>query len=301
MPSTRRNWKNNLGKLDDNIQYLKKLEAELKQARVPSPRAEAEMLLQHFGRMAKMALFTGQKAITSEIWSVIQDALKERKKGKPVQQVLGQGHFYGRDFEVNKHTLIPRPETEVLLEEALRLIKERGEKPTQILDIGTGSGCIAISLTLENPACRMTALDVSPQALKVARRNAKRLGAARGIRFVKSGLFGAFGRKKQGFWDLIVSNPPYIPREDWKSLPKEVRREPRLALDGGPGGLKVIGQILKEAPEYLKDGGWLVLEIGDGQSVELRKILKKHEAFADFHFVKDLNGIDRVMVARKNG
>ena len=147
----------------------------------------------------------------------------------------------------------------------------------------------------------MTALDASQRALEVARKNLAFFGLGGQVRLVKSRFFSAFGREKHGFWDIIVSNPPYVPAEDLRRLSREVRSEPRLALDGGPGGTRAIERILKEAPVFLKPGGWLLLEIGKGQSARLAKKLKKEPVFRYFDFVKDLNGIDRVLVAQTHG
>ena len=285
--------------MTDNTHYLKAVETKLRSARVLSPRVEAELLLTHFGRLDRLDLFTGKKKITPSARRSIEKALAVRKKGRPLSHLTGRAPFYGRMFRVTKDTLIPRPETEVLVEEALALLKaDFDDQAPQILDVGTGSGCIAVCLTLEYPACRMTALDASFKALKVARKNVELFGLNDQIQLVKSRLFASFGKEKYGFWDVLVSNPPYVPAEDWTRLSREVRSEPRLALDGGPRGLRVIERLLEQAPVFLKPGGWLLVEIGKGQSAILRKSLKKNSLFKNLKFIKDLNGIDRVLVAQ---
>ena len=285
-----------------NMDYLKKLETRLRSARALSPRVEAETLVAHFTNMKRLDLFTGTKAISPSERLSIEKALRTRRRGVPLAHVTGQAPFYGRDFQVTKDTLIPRPETEILVEETLKFLRARfAGKTVDALDIGTGSGCIALSLTLEYPACRMTALDASPKALAVASKNTESFGLDGRVRLVESRLFESFGPEKHGFWDVIVSNPPYVAEEDWEHLSPEVRSEPRLALDGGKGGLEIVKKILRKAPVFLKPGGRLFIEIGQGQSVRLAKFLKNNTDLKDLHFVKDLNWVDRVLVAEKHG
>ena len=216
---------------------------------------------------------------------------------------MGEAGFFGLDLAVDRRVLVPRPETELLVEEALTILRAPGaSKKPRILDIGTGSGAIAVSLTIEHPDCRMTALDIAPGPLGVARRNAARYGLARKIRFLRSDLFSVFEGKKGIRWDMIVSNPPYIPEEEYAALPREVLREPKLALSGGPGGLTVIERILDGAPKFLVPGGWLLMEIGEGQSGRLTKRLAKNSFFKGLRFIKDHAGIERILaVQRMNG
>lgn len=251
--------------------------------------------------MNRLELYTGAKTISPAASKNVERALKKRERGIPLQHITGRAPFYGRDFIVTPDVLIPRPETERLLEEALRILETRYKgKTPRILDLGTGSGCLAASLTLEWPACRMTALDVSKKALRVARNNFKLLGLGKKIISVQSRLFGHF-EKKRALWDVIVSNPPYIPGPDLKRLSREVRREPRLALDGGADGLDVVRALLAEAPRYLKPGGYLLVEIGQGQSKTLAKELARRRTYASVAFEKDLNGIERILIARIHG
>ena len=243
---------------------LKEVERALKAIPVLSPRAEAEMLVSHYSGLNRLELFTAAKPIPLSARRSILKALQKRRRGIPLAHVTGQAPFYGRSFAVSPDTLIPRPETERLVEEVLRVLKAHfsGQTP-HILDLGTGSGCIAASLTLEWPDCKMTALDASTKALRVARKNFKVFGLGKKIQSVESRLFEHFKGKKAS-WDLLVSNPPYIPARLLTRLSREVRNEPRLALDGGPQGLDVVDAILEKAPHYLKPGGWLLLEIGKG-------------------------------------
>ncbi len=282
-----------------NTIFLKTLEKELTIAGVLSPHVEAETLITHFGALTKLDFYTGEKEISPVAKRVIQRTVQVRKKGKPLSQLTGQAGFYGYTFQVTRHTLIPRPETERLVEETIHILDEyySGQKP-QILDVGTGCGCIALSLTLQRPACRMTALDASVKALEVARKNAELFGLNDKIQLIHSRLFGYFGKNKEAFWDIVVSNPPYVAKEDWPKLSREVRAEPRLALNGGVRGLETIECLLRQAPFFIKKGGWLIVEVGAGQSVILSKKLRQTGAFKNFKFMKDLNGIDRILVAR---
>jgi release factor glutamine methyltransferase len=271
----------------ENILFLKEIETRLRKARVSSPRVEAEELVKHFGKMDRVDLFTGKKPVSVIARRRIAAALSRRVHGTPLQHLLGEWSFFGHPFYVSKDVLIPRPETEVLAEAALEAME--GKKTPKILDLCTGSGCLAVSLTISRPECRMTASDISQKALSVARKNSKRHKLGKKVTFVRSDLFGTFrhtGRK----WDIIVTNPPYIPSAEIRTLSREVRCDPRLALDGGRTGLDLIGKILQDAPRYLEAGGTLLMEIGKGQS----KILKKR--WPALQFVKDHTGIERVLI-----
>ncbi len=261
----------------------------LKKAHVSSPRVEAEELLKHFGKMNRLDLFTGKKSVSAAARRQIAAALKKRVRGTPLQHLLGEWPFFGHSFYVSKDVLIPRPETEVLAEAVLEAME--GKKTPKILDLCTGSGCLAVSLTISRPECRMTASDISQKALSVARKNCKRHKLGKKITFVRSDLFGAFrhaGRK----WDIIVSNPPYIPTAEIRTLSREVKHDPKLALDGGETGLDLIEKILHDAPHHLESGGTLLMEIGKGQS----KILQKK--WPALNFVKDHSGVERVLILK---
>lgn len=286
-------------KSKNNIQFLMQIEKKMHSRRIPSARVEAEAIVRHCARLNRLDLLTGDKAVPPAARISARRLLRDRLRGTPLAHLLGESDFFGRSFFVSRHTLIPRPETELLLEEAGKVceLHFKGKRP-QILDIGTGSGCIAVSLTIERPECRMTALDISAKALKTAERNVRRYGLQRRIRLLRSDLFGAFGSRKKAFWDIAISNPPYIAREEMPDLPKEVLREPRLALDGGEKGFEVIDAILDKAPYYLKPGGWLLMEIGHGQAEALGRRLKANKFFGQFRFTQDFNGIDRILTAQ---
>jgi len=294
-----------------NILFLKKIEKRLSGARILPARYEAETLVRHFSGMNRLDLFAGGKPLEASAKSRIHQALRRRLEGQPLAYLLKEVEFFGRRFFVTKDTLIPRPETELLVEEALKVLDVHysldrhapsalamAATQPRVLDIGTGCGCIAASLTLERPGCRMTALELSSRAAKIARKNIRYHHLDEKIELVQGDLFRGFGEGKKAFWDMIISNPPYVVREDFKKLPKEVLAEPRLALDGGAGGFATLDKILDEAPAFLKPGGWLLLEIGAGQSVVLRKKMARQTVFKNIRFVKDHSRINRILVAQ---
>ena len=282
-----------------NLAFLHRMESRLRLAGVLSPRAEAQQMISHYGRLERLPFFTGQKLLSKSAKAAINRVLKKRRLGMPLAYLTGEAFFWGHAFHVKPGVLIPRPETERLVEESLKVLDEhfKGKRP-EVLDLGTGSGCIAVSLTLERAHCRMTALDTSQAALKIARNNIRRVGLSQKIRLVHSRFFESFGTKS-ALWDMIISNPPYVPSKNIPALSREVRNEPALALDGGRSGLDALEVILTQAPRFLKPGGYLLMEIGERQSGKLAKKLKQQAEYEEFRFEKDLNGIKRILVARK--
>lgn len=220
----------------------------------------------------------------------LRDAAERRCAHEPLQYILGKAYFMGFEFEVNPSVLIPRYDTEVLAEEAARYAGADSE----VLDMCTGSGCIAISVALLTKARRVIGADISGRALTVAERNRKRLNAENVV-FVKSDMFGAIS----GTFDMILSNPPYIKSEDIEGLMSEVRDcEPRLALDGHEDGLFFYRILAKEGSGHLKPGGHIMMEIGCGQAREVSALLEMYD-YADIRVIKDLAGLDRVVCGRR--
>ncbi len=285
----------------ENLRFLKETERKLRAKKIQSPEVEAERFILHFAKTDRLSFFTGASGITGGQKKNLETALKKRFTGIPMAHLTGMAGFYGLDFYVNRHTLIPRPETELLIEKTLHILEERRSPEPEILELGAGSGCVAVSLTIARPDCRMTALDISSQALKIARKNALFHQVGRRLTFRRSDLFSSLGAECRGFWDVIVSNPPYIPTGELGRLQREVRKEPFLALDGGKKGLEIIDRILDQAPGYLKSGGYLLLEIGKGQSKTVARKMSGMKAYQNFEFFKDYAGIDRVLAARKIG
>lgn len=212
-------------------------------------------------------------------------SLVKRERRIPLQQITGEQEFMGLSFYVNEHVLIPRQDTEILVEETARFLKDG----MQFLDLCTGSGCILLSLLHLKPGAEGTGADLSPEALKVAEKNRERLGAKAAL--IQSDLFD----KIEGAFDVIVSNPPYIKRAEIETLMDEVRlHEPYMALDGHEDGLYFYRKIAGEAPKYLRAGGGLFLEIGCDQGACVAELLRQ-QGFADVKVVKDLAGLDRVV------
>jgi release factor glutamine methyltransferase len=228
------------------------------------------------------------------------DAFAARRAGgEPLQYITGEREFYGRSFHVTPDVLIPRPETEFLVEAAVGIIRERyGRRlsPARVADVGTGSGCIAVSVLGEAPAAFCHAIDRSPLALRVARRNARRHGVEGRLALVCGDLLEGFSPE---CFDLILSNPPYVARMDYNSLPVEVRGfEPHLALFGGEDGFEVYRRLVPASHSRLKAGGFLLLELGAGQDAEVAR-LARSAGFSVESAIEDLQGTPRCLVARK--
>lgn len=220
-----------------------------------------------------------------------------RLRREPIAYIRGRQEFYGREFLISPAVLIPRPETEILIDEALLLLPALGaSRALTVIDIGTGSGCLAVTLSLEYPRARYIATDVSPTALDVARTNAERLGVADRIEFV----LGAYFAAQSGPFNVVVTNPPYIAEGDRRGLAPEVAEyEPAAALFGGPDGLGDIREIVRHAARVLEDDGSLVMEIGYGQLERVAGVVDETEHLALVRTRADLQGIPRVAVIRR--
>lgn len=255
---------------------------------------EVELLFSEALGCDRASLYLNRDRGLSEDQSAfISAALKRRIKGEPIQYILGKTEFMGLELKVNPSVLIPRPETEILVETALSYIKK--EKPARILDLGTGSGCIAISLFKNLLDCEIDAGDISTEALELAGENACLHGAK--INFIRSDLFGSLKNKEYG---IIISNPPYVEEEQIIKLQPELQFEPRIALAAGTDGLSFYRQIVSEAGNYLKKNGLLIMEIGFGQAKALGKLFSEaNNKLKLIEIIKDYNNIDRVIVARK--
>ena len=219
--------------------------------------------------------------------------LERRINNEPIAYITGEKEFYSRNFRVNRDVLIPRPETELLVEQALRAAADM-EYPV-ILDLGTGSGCIAVTLSCEKPGSRVFAADISLDAITLARSNAAVHGAAQGMRFVLGSLCDPF---RERAFDVIVSNPPYIPEAEFENLAPDVKDyEPSSSLIGGEDGLYYIRKIISGAAKTLKPGGWCLLEIGMGQSPDVIKLFEA-SGFRNISSVRDINDIERLVRAQ---
>jgi len=265
----------------------------LTRAGVADSRKDAELLLMFaLGRDRAYLYAHPEHPLTNEESARYDDALAKRSLGMPPQYITGHQEFWGMDFIVSPAVLIPRPETEHLVETVVELARNV-ERP-RIVDVGTGSGCIALALAKELPLAEVHAVDISKEALEIARSNAARLSLEKRVCFQESDLL-AFSTEGEEF-DFIVSNPPYISAMERESLQREVRDfEPEVALFGGKMGLDVIERLAQQAGLMLKSGGWLVMEIGTGQQIHIQQLLAN---WRELRFANDLQGIARVAAAQ---
>lgn len=268
---------------------------KLRKAGVPDARREAGSLLAFLlDKDRTFILSHADDPISGEQETLFQEFLNARAQGEPAQYITGRQDFYGLEFEVTPAVLIPRPETELLIEAAIKLIGAEGT--VSFCDVGTGSGCIAITLLVQLPLAHAMAVDVSPAALEIATRNAARHRVTDRIEFLLSDCFASV---PQQTFDLIVSNPPYVAEGAVASLQREVRDfEPRVALTAGADGLEVIRRLLRDAQNYLKPGGHLLFEIGFDQHEAVGGLIDAQVwQLLDIH--QDLQGIPRIVALRK--
>ena len=262
---------------------------------IASARLDAELLAtQAFGR-TRVELYTHfDQPLGDPELSAYRGLVQRRMAGESVAYILGRKEFWSLDLQVDARVLVPRPDTETLVEQALELLKAMPDKgrPPRVADIGTGSGALALALKKERPGDEVFAVDVSPDALEVARGNANRLGFD--VTFLQGDLVSPLA----GPFDLIASNPPYIPSQDIAGLSPEVRREPSLALDGGADGLVLVRRLASDARKILAPGGALAMEIGAGQAASVMEILRG-EGYAGIGARRDLAGIERVVFGRQ--
>jgi release factor glutamine methyltransferase len=277
---------------------------KLRKAGVPEARREAGSLVAHvIDRDRSFILSHAEEAIDLKQLKQFLEYLERRAQGEPLQYITGHQEFFGLDFEVTSDVLIPRPETEVLIETALKITGESNTAPF-ICDVGTGSGCLVITLLHElrkTAGARAVAIDISPAALAVAKRNAARHSVLEQIEFVVSDCFNLLdaANPHQSSFGLIVSNPPYVEDRAVAGLQREVRDyEPRVALTAGPDGLMIIRRLLHEAGDFLKTGGHLIFEIGFNQGTQVEQLIDRQKwKLLDIH--EDLQGIPRTVALQK--
>ncbi len=261
---------------------------------------EAEILFSELLGCDRLSLYLNQGIYLDKDQAVfLSEALKRRAGGEPLYYILGRTEFMGLEFFLTKDVLIPRPETEIVVQSGNKYIAaiKINSRPLHILDIGTGSGCIAVSLANLFPDAVIDATDVSEEALKVARKNAQLNGV--NINFIESDLFLSPKLSISGY-DLIITNPPYVETEEIKDLQPEVRREPVIALDGGRDGLAFYRRIIAQSPGYLKKDGFLIMEMGFNQSKDIQDLIKINSKFDIIELVRDYNNIERVVVTKKS-
>lgn len=309
------------------LEVINKTTDYLRERGVEGPRLNAELLIAHLLKMDRIGLYLnyGRPMEEGEL-KTLRELVKRRARREPLQYITGRQWFWSAEFKVNADVLIPRPETEILVEEAIKIVlrgqgsgvggqkpkKTRDQQPKTgenwpltpdsrplILDLCTGSGCIAITLAKELPNSKVYAVDSSEAALQVARENVEAHGVEDRITFLKGDLYQPLVGQEGGF-ALIISNPPYIRSGDIKRLQPEIKDyEPLLALDGGEDGLEVIRRIIRESPPYLEKGGWLILEVGMGQAKEVVALIEETGVYNSPSIINDYSGIKRVVKAQR--
>lgn len=275
-------------------EVLRAAAARLAAAGVPEPRADAEVLLAHaLGTTRTALVLRAREPLAAAAAARFTALLDRRLRREPTAHLVGEREFWSLAFRVDRRVLVPRPETEVVVETALAVAPHA----RRILDVGTGSGALAVALARELPGATVIAVECSPDALAVARTNVERLAPA--VRLVRGDLTAAFAA---GTFDLVVANPPYVPGADIDRLAPEVRdHEPRLALDGGPDGLAVVRALLADVPRLLLAGGWLVIETGAGQAEAVAALARRGGAWTGARIAPDLAGIARVVALQRQG
>lgn len=273
----------------------------LKQHGSESPRLEAEVLLAHARSCQRIELYTSfEDPAGEELRNRFRELVRRRAEGMPVAYLVGHREFYSLDFRVTPDVLIPRPETELVVLTLLDLIKARASdrQPILLADVGTGSGIIGITVAKQAPQVRVTAIDISPAALAVARDNAQRLGVEGRIEFVHGDLLAAIPPQKK--FDFIASNPPYVTQQEFADLPREVKAyEPELALVAGVSGTSVIERLIPQAAERLQAGGSVLLEISPMLQQRVETLIAADPRWELAPTVKDLAGLARVVQARR--
>lgn len=273
---------------------------ELSRGGMPSARDEAEFIMMHVLGCKRSELFlNARRVLAAPEEALLRSAVARRMKREPSQYIFGEAEFRGRAFRVTPDVLIPRPETELMVDEALREAKGLSSGGLKVVDLCTGSGCIGVSVALEIEGCEVVAADISEKALAVARGNALSLGAGRNISFLQGDLFEALPDGLRGQVDMVLTNPPYISDEEMTSLAPEVREhEPLEALRGGADGLDMVRRILSQAPKYLRPGGLLLMEMGYGQDDSVARLAGSSGAWGTVDIIKDYAGIGRILKAR---
>ncbi len=269
---------------------------------------ETELLFTDILNCNRLSLYLNKDIFLDKAKSsLVSGVLKRRIHGEPIQYILGKTEFMGLEFKVTPDVFIPRPETEILVEKVLETVTrptlwcgcpESQVTSLKIMDIGTGSGNIAVSLAKFLPEAKICATDISDTAIEIARTNSQLNRVESRIRFIQADLFTTYELQLMTY-DIIVSNPPYISTAEIDVLQPEIKYEPYTALDGGKDGLDFYRRIIDKAPSYLKKGGFLIMEMGFNQKGAIKNIFQKSGYFEIIEFVKDYNNIDRIVIAKK--
>lgn len=260
---------------------------------------EAELLFTEILNCNRLSLYLNKDIFLDKAESsLVSSVLKRRMQGEPLQYILGKTEFMGLEFKVTSDVFVPRPETEILVETVIKYAYGLSLMAYGILELGSGSGCISVSLAKYLSHFDITATDISEKALNIAKENAKNNNVADRIMFLKSNLFESLPICHMPY-AICVCNPPYIPTQEIETLQPEVGYEPHMALDGGKEGLDFYRHIIDKAPRYLRKDGFLVMEMGFNQKNAIKNIFRKSRYFEIIEWVKDYNDIDRVIIAKK--
>lgn len=294
------------------MDIVSQIASRLKNHGIESSRVNAEIMLSDILDCRRLDLYINDIKLNQQQLKRLEEIVSRRINGEPLQYITGRVNFYGHEFLIEAGVFIPRPETEILVDTVLNLITSderpscatasEGRRATSdellIFDLGTGSGNIAISLTKALARCKIIASDISEKAIALAEENAGLHGVADRIEFIRADLFN-LPKKYKGCFNLIVSNPPYIADERLGGLPVEVKKEPHQALNGGRDGISFYSRIIEDSPPFLKKDGIIALELADGISEKAEELFKRRKQFCSIAVFKDLNGIIRVITAKK--
>ena len=278
-------------------ELLEETAAFLEGRHVQEAKAKTELMISHILKCRRLEVYLRrEEAVPRSSVESLEGFVTRLLEGEPLQYVLGETVFMGHPFKVDRRALIPRPETELLVEAVLKNEGLWHKELPCVADIGTGSGCIAISLTMASPRAKFQAVDISPAALDLARENARALGVEDRIDFIQGDLLEPLDPESL---DAIVSNPPYVATSEYARLPREIHdHEPPMALEGGRDGLSVISRLVQQAATRLKSGGILLMEIGENQAAQVRELMEA-AGFFNVEILKDLAGQDRIAVCGK--
>jgi release factor glutamine methyltransferase len=274
------------------LELLQNTTAYFAKRQIESPRLNIEHLLADALGKKRIELYLEfDREIPQQLLDPLRDKVRRRAEGEPLQHLLGHWDFYGRTFKTDRRALIPRPETELLAETVLGEIKPEKSSGSRLADVGTGTGILAITFALERPGMEVIGLDISEEALTLARENADRFEA--GVVFRHSDLLDA----TEGGYNWVVANLPYISSGELAGLPREVRFDPLIALDGGEDGLTIVKRLIESIPDKLASNSLVALEVGQGQAAEVARFLARQN-FRDIAIKKDYQGIERILTAR---
>jgi len=275
--------------------YIAERAKVLEDAGIESGKAEMEWILCHVLKMDRLNLYLhGSAVLSDEAKSQIEEIIARRRTRYPLQFILEESWFYGRKFYVTPTVMAPTPETEGLCETAIDFAGRHNLRTPRILDVGVGSGVITVTMAAELDTAEVIAVDISAEALAVARKNVEAHGVAGRVTLIESDFFSSVPTEKK--FDLILSNPPYIREADYPTLQREVLEDPKIAMTAGEDGLDAIRAIVKNAPRFLAPGGRAMFEIGMGQSSQVARLAQDDRRYSSFTSVTDLNDIDRIVI-----